>query len=264
MLVSRRRVLAGAMSGGLAGSLGLWPTFAQGSDIEEVPRLTRQHNFFIVNSVATEQPLVALTFDDGPHPVHTPRLLDILREHRATATFYLIGRSVRAYPDVARRIADEGHEIGNHTWSHPELWNLGDYDVLREIDRTSEVIWRTVGKLPATMRPPYGAITRYQARMLHDTRLLPTVMWSVDPSDYRRPGPDVVASRIVTKAHCGAIVLTHDIHGATVDAMPATLLGLAELGYEFASMSQLLGWGRWGKKVRMAALAESERPDNDD
>lgn len=264
MLVSRRRVLAGALSGGITGGFGLWPSMSLASDPDEVPRLTRQHDFFTVNSVATEQPLVALTFDDGPHPVHTPRLLDILREHKATATFYLIGRSVRAFPDVARRIADEGHEIGNHTWSHPELWNLGDYDVLREIDRTSEVIWRTVGALPATMRPPYGAITRYQTGMLHDQRLLPTVMWSVDPSDYRRPGADVVASRIVTKAYSGAIVLAHDIHGPTVDAMPATLLGLAERGYRFSTMSQLLGWGPWGKKVRLAAMDESDWPDDDE
>ncbi|MDP2064268.1 MAG: polysaccharide deacetylase family protein [Phaeovulum sp.] len=267
VLHSRRSLMSGAMLWAVSTGFGLSPQTARAADSSVVPPpvpvLTRQHDIIAVNSVSIEQPLVALTFDDGPHPVHTPRLLDILKERGVIATFYLIGRSVRAFPDVARRIAAEGHEIGNHTWSHPELWGLGDYDVLREIDRTNEVIWRTVGLLPVTMRPPYGAITRYQSRMLHDTRLLPTVMWSVDPSDYRRPGPDVVASRIITKARSGAIVLAHDIHGPTVDAMPATIDGLRERGFSFASMSSLLGWGKWGK-VQMAALDEPEWPDQDD
>lgn len=267
MLISRRRALSGALLASVSARFGIAPGFARAAgtvdELPPVPQLTHQHDIIAVTSVLTEQPLVALTFDDGPHPAHTPRLLDILRDRGVTATFYLIGRSVRAYPDIARRIAAEGHEIGNHTWSHPELWSLGDHDVLREIDRTNEIIWRTVGLLPVTMRPPYGAITRYQSRMLHDARLLPTVMWSVDPSDYRRPGADVVASRIVTKAACGAIVLAHDIHGPTVTAMPATIDGLRERGFGFASMSQLLGWGKWGR-FQMAALNEPEWPEDDD
>lgn len=267
VLYSRRRVLSGAMLGAASAGFGFVPRHALAAGTADVlppvPQLTHQHDIIAVNSVTIDRPLVALTFDDGPHPEHTPRLLDILKDRKVTATFYLIGRSVRAFPDVARRITAEGHEIGNHTWSHPELWNLGDYDVLREIDRTNEIIWRTVGLLPVTMRPPYGAITRYQSRMLHDSRLLPTVMWSVDPSDYRRPGPDVVASRIVTKASNGAIVLAHDIHGPTVTAMPATIDGLRERGFGFASMSSLLGWEKWGR-VQMAAVEEPEWPDDDD
>ncbi len=261
MALTRRKILARVLSGAFTAGLGLPASKARASDPADLPMpaLTEQHDVVIVNSVLTDKPFVALTFDDGPHPVHTPRLLDILRTHNATATFYVVGQMVRRYPDVAKRIADEGHEIGNHTWSHPHLWDLGDNDVLQEIDRTNEVIWRTTGFLPVTMRPPYGAISKYQSQMVHANRLLPTVMWSVDPSDYRRPGSDVVASRIVTKARSGSIVLAHDIHGPTVDAMPATLEGLAAVGLQATSMSQLLGWHRWGK-MQMAARATPAWP----
>ncbi|WP_372841327.1 polysaccharide deacetylase family protein [Phaeovulum sp.] len=258
--MTRRNILGGALSGALTAGLGLRADMARASDPADlpIPVLTEHHDVVLVNSVLTDKPFVALTFDDGPHPVHTPRLLDILRAHGATATFYVVGQMVRRYPDVVKRIADEGHEIGNHTWSHADLLSLGDSDVLREIDRANEAIWRATGHLPVTMRPPYGAITSYQSRMLHENRLLPTVMWSVDPSDYRRPGADVVASRIVTKARGGSIVLAHDIHAPTVDAMPAALEGLAAAGLQATSMSQLLGWRRWGK-VQMVSQATPAR-----
>lgn len=213
-----------------------------------VPRLTVAHDVVALTSVQTNRASVALTFDDGPHPTHTPVLLDILAQYRVRATFYVIGQMARRYPEILRRIVAEGHEVGNHSWSHPTLSQLGDGSVLREIDRTQEVVWQTVGAQPVTMRPPYGAFSRRQSHMLHDQRNLPTVIWSVDPQDWRRPGSSVVADRMVRGARPGSVILAHDIHAPTVRAVPAAIEGIAARGLGFATMSELLGWGRWGPR----------------
>jgi peptidoglycan/xylan/chitin deacetylase (PgdA/CDA1 family) len=135
-----------------------------------------------------EQPLVALTFDDGPHPTLTPQLLDFLAVNNIRATFYLIGSRVARHPQLAARIAAEGHEIGNHTWSHPSLFGYSDggravADRPRQRGRRN-----ATGRVPVTMRPPYGNLYPRQRLMLHQTRGMPTVLWSVDPEDWRRPG----------------------------------------------------------------------------
>lgn len=213
-----------------------------------VPRLTQAHDFVSVNAVRTSRAAVALTFDDGPHPTHTPVLLDILARYNVKATFYVIGQMVRRYPEILHRIVAEGHEVGNHTWTHPTLSRLGNGSVLNEIDRTQEIVWRTVGALPVTMRPPYGAFTNRQSHMLSDQRNIPTIMWSVDPQDWRRPGSSVVAARMVHGAQPGSVILAHDIHGPTVRAVPAAIEGIAARGLGFATMSELLGFRRWGPR----------------
>lgn len=191
---------------------------------------------------------ISMTFDDGPHPSLTPRLLDMLKQRNIVATFYVIGVMVRSYPDILRRIVDEGHEIGNHSYRHPNLANLSNSRLFEEIDRTSDAVDRVVKATPTTMRPPYGALTRRQRNLLHSSREMPTVLWSVDPSDWRRPGSSVVRDRILRGAHNGAIVLAHDIHRATIDAMPATLDRLISRGYEFKTVSDLVGLDHWGPK----------------
>ena len=118
-----------------------------------------------ITSISTPSPVCAMTFDDGPHPTHTPRLLDMLRERGLKATFYLIGNRVVQYPDIARRIAEEGHEIGNHSWSHPFLNRLSDGAVMREIDQTINVIFQVTGRPPVTFRPP---LWRVQPTPAHD------------------------------------------------------------------------------------------------
>lgn len=185
---------------------------------------------------------VALSFDDGPHPSLTPQLLDILRAQGMRATFYLIGSRVARWPGLARRILAEGHEIGNHTWSHPALTGLGTAGMLAEIDRTNRIIREATGIAPLTLRPPYGAMSARQRALLYAERRMPTVLWSVDPQDWRRPGSAVVASRIVQAARPGAIVLAHDIHAPTVQAMPVALAGLRGKGLRGVSVSELMGW----------------------
>ena len=190
--------------------------------------------------VAVSQPYIAMTFDDGPHPSNTPRLLDMLRERNIKATFYVIGRNVDLYPNVLRRTVSEGHEIGNHSFTHPILSKMSDSAVREELTKCRDAVARAAGVQPRTMRPPYGALLQRQREWIHSELNYPTILWSVDPLDWKRPGSGVVTSRILAGTTPGAIVLAHDLHGGTVDAMPATLDGLLRKGYQFVTVSQLL------------------------
>lgn len=183
---------------------------------------------------------VAMTFDDGPHPQNTPRLLRILRERNIKATFYVIGRSVEAHPGVLRQTVAEGHEIGNHTQTHRLLTKLDDGSVRWELESCHQAIQQACPCEVRTMRPPYGAMSQRQRRMAFHYYRYPTILWSVDPEDWRRPGPSVVASRIIRNAHAGAIILAHDLHAPTVSAMPSALDELLYQGYQFVTVSQLL------------------------
>ncbi len=192
------------------------------------------------NSGNRSLPYIAITFDDGPHPKHTPRLLDMLKERNIKATFYVIGSSVARHPEIVRRIVAEGHEIGNHTWSHPNLSKMSQSDVRSQLDRCAAAIASAAGVKPRTMRPPYGALRKDQRVWIHEDWGYPTILWDVDPEDWRRPGPSVVTSRITNKTRNGSIVLVHDLHGQSVDAMPATLDNLLRKGFKFVTVSQLI------------------------
>ena len=159
---------------------------------------------------ATTLPEVALTFDDGPNPPYTDRILDVLRDERVPATFFLVGRAVVAYPDVVRRIAREGHAIGNHTWDHGHLIVETRASVRRELTRTSDAIERAAGVRPTLMRPPFGA---RDYAVLGVARALgyQTVMWSVPlPRDWDRPGDAAIARRVVDNVTDGSIIVLHD------------------------------------------------------
>lgn len=183
---------------------------------------------------------VAMTFDDGPHPQNTPRLLDILRARNIKATFYVIGRSVDLYPQIVRRTVAEGHEMGNHTHTHRLLSKLSDSEVRLDLARCRDAVERAAGVQMRTMRPPYGGLLQRQRELVHAEFGYPTILWSVDPLDWKRPGPSVVTSRILSGATSGGIILSHDLHAPTVDAMPATLDGLLRRGFKFVTVSQLL------------------------
>lgn len=193
--------------------------------------------------VSVPGPYVALTFDDGPHASNTPRLLDILRARNVKATFYVIGKNVDMYPNIVRRTVAEGHEIGNHSYTHPKLSGLSSDRVLSEIRRTDEAVYKAAGVHPKTLRPPYGALLQSQREMVNKTFGYPIIMWSVDPLDWKRPGSSVVTSRILSGTNQGAIILVHDLHGSSVDAMPATIDALLKKGYRFVTVSQLLAMG---------------------
>jgi peptidoglycan/xylan/chitin deacetylase (PgdA/CDA1 family) len=187
-----------------------------------------------------DQPYIAMTFDDGPSAENTPRLLEMLKQRNIKATFFLIGQNVASNPDIVRRILADGHEVGNHSWTHPQLSKLSDDRVTSEITKTQDAIKDASGFTPTLLRPPYGAITTRQREWIENKFGLNIILWSVDPFDWKRPGASVITQRILTQVHPGAIILSHDIHKQTVDAMPATLDGLIKKGYRFVTVSQLI------------------------
>jgi len=199
---------------------------------------------------------VAMTFDDGPHPQNTPRLLDILRARNVKATFYVIGRSVDLYPQVVRRTVAEGHEMGNHSHTHRLLSKLSDSELRMEMTRCRDAVGRAAGVRMRTMRPPYGGLLQRQRELVHAEFGYPTILWAVDPLDWKRPGPSVVTSRILSGTTAGSIILAHDLHAQTVDAMPATIDGLLRRGFKFVTVSQLLAMKTDPATAQAAVSAE--------
>lgn len=229
-----------------------------GGNVPRNPDMGMSSNFnkssgVTFSRVSVPGPYVALTFDDGPHAQNTPRLLDILRARNVKATFYVIGKSVDAYPGIVRRTVAEGHEIGNHTYNHPKLSSMSNAAVIAEMDKCDAAIMRAAGIRPKTMRPPYGALLQTQRQMIHSRYGYPTIMWSVDPLDWRRPGVSVVTQRIVAGTSNGGIILVHDLHGSSVDAMPGTIDALLRKGYRFVTVSQLLAMGGTGQAAAAPA-----------
>src|SRR5438309_594324 len=193
-----------------------------------------------VSSVQVDGPYIALTFDDGPSEKLTPRLLDLLAQHHIHATFFVIGENVAQHPEIVQRAAREGHEIGNHSWSHPNFAKMSDDAVRSQIKRTEEAISSAIGSRPILLRPPYGSVTMRQKHFIHDDLGYEIILWDVDPLDWKEPGPNIVSSRILKETRPGSIVLSHDIHAQTIQAMPATLTELEAKGFKFVTVSELL------------------------
>ncbi|WP_043618281.1 polysaccharide deacetylase family protein [Nonomuraea candida] len=183
---------------------------------------------------------VALTFDDGPGE-HTWRLLDLLRSRDVRATFFVIGQMVAADKGgrVVRRIVEDGHELGNHSWSHPPLAELPPEALKRELRHTADLVWKLTGVRMRVMRPPYGS-TDDQVEAETRREGLAQILWSLDTLDWRDRVAATVAKR-AGRAEPGSIVLLHDIHRSTVDAMPAVLDTLGKKGYTFVTVSELYG-----------------------
>ena len=196
------------------------------------------------NSCNVEGPYLAITFDDGPHPKNTPRLLDMLKERGIKATFYVIGQNVVQYPEIMKRMVAEGHEIGNHSYSHPSLTKCSPGKVAEEITKTNEAIFQTSGDKPTTMRPPYGATNSSITQRLHDEFGLAVILWSVDPLDWKIRKASHVSNHILQNSKSGSIILAHDIHPSTIDAMPAALDGLLAKGHKFVTVSELIAMDR--------------------
>src|SRR6266404_608478 len=190
--------------------------------------------------VHVDGPYVAMTFDDGPSAKLTPKLLDLLATHDIKATFFLIGQNVAENPEIAAREAREGHEIANHSWSHPNLAKMSDGGVRDQLRKTDEAIQSASGHGPTLLRPPYGSITPRQKKWINQEFGYKIVLWDVDPLDWRRPGSNVVCARIVKNTRAGSIVLAHDIHPGTIDAMPCVLKELEAKGFKFVTVSELI------------------------
>lgn len=191
-------------------------------------------------AVTTSQPVLAMTFDDGPHPTNTPRLLDILRSRNVKATFYVTGQNARKYPAILRRMIAEGHEIGNHTLTHGRITSMSQSQVRSEINACHQAVKSATGVTPRSFRPPYGATSDSLKSWIKAEYGMPSILWSVDPEDWKKPGISAVTSRLVNGAQPGGVLLLHDIHSASIDATPGTLDQLKSRGFRFVTVSQLI------------------------
>jgi peptidoglycan/xylan/chitin deacetylase (PgdA/CDA1 family) len=188
---------------------------------------------------------VALTFDDGPSP-DTEAVLDVLAEHNLMATFFMVGRQVESFPGIAQRVFAEGHEVGNHSYSHPQYLFQQPARTLDQVKRAQDVIAETIGAKPRLARPPYGVRTPAYFRATRALGLQ-TVQWDVAGFDWKRINPKQIADRVLRKVRAGSIILLHDGDSSgkqdrknTVAALPLIIDGLRQRDLQIAPLSQIL------------------------
>lgn len=199
----------------------------------------------VIRSVPRSRQAIALSFDDGPSPANTPEILDMLRSHAAQATFFFVGQEVQRYPDLAAEVIAEGHEIGNHLWSHLNPLDLDAAELRRQICLANEEIAK-VGASPRLYRPPYGKRAAAATTAFPELELVP-VLWSIDSGDTAGFPAPRVAREVVARARSGDIVLLHDGGERRPVTLEATRLILERLrgrGYELVTVSSLIAAAR--------------------
>ncbi|MDZ7344256.1 MAG: polysaccharide deacetylase family protein, partial [candidate division KSB1 bacterium] len=205
------------------------------------PRLARR----ILWRVTTQEKIIALSFDDGPHPRYTPEILDLLDEHQIPATFFLIGRHVRRHPELARRLASGPHEIGNHTFNHDMLPFLRTEKIIHEIRQTGEVLAEVTGRSAKYFRPPMGLFTRRVVDLVKSCGY-EMVIGDVYPRDPHRPGREKIYHRVISRTRPGSIIILHDggntrdvERNQTVWATRQIVRHLQRENYRFVTISEL-------------------------
>ena len=192
--------------------------------------------------VSTEDKVIALTFDDGPHPYLTDKILDILDEYNAKATFFVVGQMATAYPEVLKRVALRGHEIGNHTYTHLAESDDGCDKLRSEIQRTEDTVFQLTAKKTFLFRPPTGHCCPSAVKMTGELGYK-TVVWDIDTRDWAHNSPARILSEVKKHAHSGSIILFHDFIGRespTPDALRATLKYLKGQGYSFRTVGEMI------------------------
>ncbi|WP_438838047.1 polysaccharide deacetylase family protein [Streptococcus pluranimalium] len=181
---------------------------------------------------------VALTFDDRPNPDTTPRVLKILDQYDAKATFFTLGHKLAGQETLVKRMIDQGNEIGNHTWSHPNLTTLSVEGIKQEITATNQAIEKITHQKPTLMRPPYGATNATVQAAVG----MKEIMWTVDTLDWQSHSTPAIMKKLKEQLTPGGIILMHDIHQTSVDALPSVLDYLKSQGYEVVTVSELYGY----------------------
>lgn len=183
-----------------------------------------------------EKKKIALTFDDGPHPVYTPKMLDVLKEKNVKATFFLLGEQVEKYPEIVKRISDEEHLIGNHSYQHEQLSKLSVEQACAKVNRTNELIKSITGRSPEYIRPPFGD---WKDKLDSQVNMI-EVLWDVDTLDWSSQNKEKVINKVVTKAEEGDIILMHDSYETTVTATAEIIERLEKEGFEFVTVDELI------------------------
>lgn len=185
-----------------------------------------------------KKPMIALTFDDGP-ATHTTKILDLLKKHDAHATFFVLGQRVKRHSEIVARSVKEGHDVLGHSWDHSYLTTLTEEEIQAQILDTDTVIEEITGISIKMFRPPYG---RFNEMVQNVSKKLGFMMvnWSIDPRDWEHRDPDLIYTNIMDKVEDGGIVVLHDIHATTAEAMIRVIPDLVAKGYQLVSISELL------------------------
>lgn len=216
----------------------------------------------LIRQWPTGRKWVALTFDDGPHPQYTEQFLDLLKRKNVRATFFLLGPNVKSRPDLVQKIVAEGHEVGNHSWSHPTLSKLSPEKIRAEIENTNEQIREAAGVTVQLMRPPYGSANK-KVQDVCDQLGMRIICWSVDTDDWRKTTTQEKMFEIVKKnTSDGAIILMHDRFEKSLKTTEQTIDYLRSQGYEFVTVSELLGLEP-PKAPSASAVAAATNPQAD-
>lgn len=193
-------------------------------------------NYLAAGLAGGEAKRVALTFDDGPHPEYTGQLLDGLKKRGVKATFFVTGEHAKLHPDLIERMHEEGHLIGNHTYSHVQLTS-GNKDKFREeLRETNKVIEEITGEEVLYVRPPYGS---WDKSLEKELNMFP-VLWTVDPTDWSCMNAEIVTKRVLSKVKENDIILLHDYYKTSVEAALLIVDALLSEGYEFVTVDELL------------------------
>lgn len=185
---------------------------------------------------------IALTFDDGPHKEYTPQILDVLDEYGIKATFFVIGNNCKENIDLLKREIRAGHEIGNHTYSHPHIAKIDTETLIGEIIKTEDILFELEEKRPNLFRPPEGVYSQTVSEMLEKLDYIP-VLWTVDTLDWKGLDAQKIADTVTDNVFSGAIILCHDYvsgRSGTPDALKIFIPELIEQGYQFVTISELL------------------------
>ncbi len=187
------------------------------------------------DDVDVTAPMVALTFDDGPNPDYTRRILDVLKANYSHATFFVVGNNAEKYPEMLQEIMESGNEIGNHTYHHKNLTEEDIDTVVQEISDVNHVVKNATGRNATLIRPPFGAYNDEVLGVLTE----PVVLWDMDTEDWKSRNAKMIADKVISQVKDGDIVLMHDIYDSTAEAVEFMVPKLKEMGYQIVSVSQM-------------------------
>lgn len=197
----------------------------------------------VYSHVENDKMMIALTFDDGPHPRYTPMILDILKKYGVRATFFAVGENAELYPELIGRCLCEGHEVANHTYSHGDLSHSSYDEICREVGRAENAIYETCESRTKLLRPPGGLYGKNVIMAAHELDYT-LVLWTVDTRDWAHTPADKIAKKVLSSTKAGDIILMHDFIGRdspTPKALEAVIPALLERGFRFVTVSELLG-----------------------
>ena len=238
-----------AFLGGLIGFQGpwlmgeVWNAVAQNEKVQHYKKVVNiqisikernvlNHANIFINP---DRMMVALTFDDGPDPVNTNRILDVLEENNSRATFFVMGYKVDSCQDEIRRAYEMGCQIGNHTYNHPDLTKISGDDVIWQVQHTNELLTEVIGEPAELVRPPYGAVNN----QVLNTIGTPAILWSIDTLDWKTKDPEQIVPAVLDNVKDGDIILLHDVHSTTADAVEIIVPALKEMGYQLVTVEEL-------------------------